>query len=125
MIEQKKAFEPHNIKREQFKAIGAHIIVCDMAFDERITHSGIIIPNDDMKSAGIRPRWAKIYAVGPEQNDPEIQVGRWICISHGRWTRGVDIVDESGEKTIRRVDPNDILLVSDEPVDDMTWGDKG
>jgi len=120
----KLAFEPHKFSKEQFKAIGAHIIVCDMAFDERITHSGIIIPNDDMKSAGIRPRWAKIYAVGPEQKDPEIQVGRWICISHGRWTRGVDIVDEGGEKTIRRVDPNDILLISDEPVDDMTWSDK-
>jgi len=120
----KLAFEPHKFNKEQFKAIGAHIIVCDMAFDERITHSGIIIPNDDMKSAGIRPRWARIYAVGPEQKDPEIQIGRWICISHGRWTRGVDIVDEEGEKTIRRVDPNDILLISDEPVDDLTFSDK-
>lgn len=120
----KLAFEPHKFNKEQFKAIGAHIIVCDMAFDERITHGGIIIPNDDMKSAGIRPRWARIYAVGPEQKDPEIQIGRWICISHGRWTRGVDIVDEEGEKTIRRVDPNDILLISDEPVDDLTFSDK-
>ena len=123
-MEKKLAFEPHKFNRNQFKPIGEHVIVCDMAFDVRITNGGIIIPNDDMKSAGIRPRWAKIYAVGPDQKDPELQVGKWICISHGRWTRGVDIIDEEGDKTIRRVDIKDILLVSDEPVNDMTWSDK-
>lgn len=120
----KKSFEPHRFNKEQFKAIGEHVIVYDMAFDVRITNGGIILPNDDMKSAGIRPRWAKIYAVGPDQTDPELVVGKWICISHGRWTRGVDIEDEEGKKTIRRVDINDILLVSDEPVNDMTMSDK-
>lgn len=120
----KSAFEPHVFNKDQFKPLAAHVIVCDMAFDERISRGGIIIPNDDQTSAGIRPRWAKIYAVGPENTDPELQVGKWICISHGRWTRGVEIVDEEGEKTIRRVDNKDILLISDEPVDDMTWSDK-
>lgn len=125
MIDEKKlAFEPHRFNKDQFKAIGDHVIVCDMKFDERITHGGIVLPNDDMKSAGIRPRWAKIYAVGPDQKDPELQVGKWIMISHGRWTRGVNIEDEEGEKTIRRVDLNDILLASDEPVNDYTMSDK-
>jgi hypothetical protein len=122
--DKKLAFEPHRFNKDQFNAIGTHVIVCDMAFDERITHSGIVLLNDDMKSAGIRPRWAKIYAIGPDQKDPDLQVGKWICISHGRWTRGVDIIDEEGKKTIRRVDLNDILLVSDEPVDDLTFSDK-
>jgi len=45
-------------------------------------------------------------------------------ISHGRWTRGVDIEDEEGPKTIRRVDPADILLISDEQVYDETFSDK-
>ena len=125
MIEDKKlAFEPHRFNKSQFKAIGEHVIVCDMSFDERITHGGIVLPNDDMKSQGIRPRWAKIYAVGPDQTDPELIVDKWIWISHGRWTRGVDIEDETGKKTIRRVDNNDILLVSDEPVHDLTFSDK-
>jgi len=125
VIEEKKlAFEPHRFNKSQFKAIGDHVIVCDMNFEERITHGGIVLPNDDMKSAGIRPRWARIYAVGPNQHDPELQVGKWIWISHGRWTRGVDIEDEEGKKTIRRVDNGDILLASDEPVYDMTWSDK-
>lgn len=120
----KAAFEPHKISKSKFKPLGEHVIVFDMAFDERITRSGIIIPNDDMKSQGIRPRWAQIYAVGPEQKDPELLPGKWICISHGRWTRGVQIEDETGKHTIRRVDVNDILLVSDEPVNDMTFSDK-
>jgi co-chaperonin GroES (HSP10) len=122
--EKKLAFEPHKFNKSQFKAISDHVIVCDMNFEERITHSGIVLPNDDMKSAGIRPRWARIYAVGPDQKDPELVVGKWIWISHGRWTRGVNIEDEEGKKTIRRVDNNDILLASDEPVYDMTWSDK-
>jgi len=120
----KLAFEPHRFNKDQFKALSTHVIVCDMTFDERITHGGIVLPNDDMKTAGIRPRWARVYAVGPENTDPEIQVGKWICISHGRWTRGVNIEDEEGKKTIRRVDNNDILLVSDELVDDLTFSDK-
>lgn len=121
----KLAFEPHKFNKDQFKAIGKHIIVADMEFKERISYGGIYIPNDDMKSEGIRPRWAKVYALGPEFNDDEIKVGKWICISHGRWTRGIDIEDETGKHTLRRVDENDILLISDEPVNDFTLGDKG
>lgn len=121
----KLAFEPHKFNKDQFKAIGEHIIVADMEFKERISYGGIYIPNDDMKSEGIRPRWAKVYALGPDFKDDEIKLGSWICISHGRWTRGVDIEDETGKHTLRRVDPNDILLVSDEPVNDFTLGDKG
>lgn len=98
------------------------VIVSDMSFEERISQAGIVIPNDDMKNSGIRPRWAKIYAIGPEQKD--VQVGQYILISHGRWTRGVKIVDNEGEKTIRKVDNNDILMVSDEPVHDQTLSDK-
>jgi len=123
VIEKKLAFEPHRIKREQFHAIGEHIIVTDMKFEERITRGGIIIPQDDMKSQGIRPRWARVYALGPDYNG-EIKEGNWILVSHGRWTRGIDIEDETGERTIRRVDPNDILLLSEEQMSDETWSDK-
>ena len=44
-----------------------------------------------------------------------VQVGQYVLIDHGRWTRGVKINDGSGEDFfIRRADPKDILLVSDE-----------
>ena len=123
MIELKKAFEPHKFTKSQFKPIGEHIIVTDMKFEERISKGGIIIPNDDMKNSGIRPRWCKIYAIGPEYNG-ELKEGQYILVSHGRWTRGINVEDETGKKALRRVDPNDILLVSDEPMEDETWTDK-
>lgn len=106
----------------KLKALNDTIIVSDMEFSERISAGGIILRNDDTKSAGIRPRWAKVYAVGPEAKG--IKVGQYICISHGRWTRGIKIEDENGEQTIRKVDPKDILLISDEPVNDATLSDK-
>lgn len=109
-------------KVSNLKALGDSVIVSDMEFDQRVSAGGILIPNDDMKSSGIRPRWGKVYAVGPDQND--IRVGQYIMVSHGRWTRGLKIEDDEGERTIRKVDTKDILLISDEPVDDYTMSDK-
>lgn len=123
MTVSKLAFEPHRFEKEQFKPIKDWVVVYEMSFDERITHGGIIIPNDNRKSEGIRPRWGKIYKLGAEYVG-ELKEGQWICVSHGRWTRGINVEDETGEKTLRRVDPNDILLVSDEPVNDFTFSDK-
>jgi co-chaperonin GroES (HSP10) len=113
----KSAFAPHEIKSHQLRPLKDSVIVSDMTFDQRITSSGIILLNDNGKGTGIRPRWGCVYAVGPEQTD--VQVGQWIFVAHGRWTRGIDIEDETGAKTLRRVDPADILMVSDtEPADD-------
>jgi co-chaperonin GroES (HSP10) len=113
------AFEAIEIK--SIRAIGNHIIVCDMNFDQRTTSSGIVLLSGDKKLEGIHPRWARVYAVGPEQQD--IRVGQWVCVKHGRWTRGLNIVDAESEKTIRRVDNDDILLVSDDPMQDESIGD--
>lgn len=108
-------FEPHRIKK--FIALHDWVVVSDMNFDSRVTSSGIILHSDNAKSEGIRPRWAKVYAVGPDQHS--VKPGEWICVSHGRWTRGVTIEDDSGKHTIRRVDIDEILLVSDSlPIDD-------
>ena len=113
MIETKAAFSPHLIRQDQLRALKQDVIVADMAFDVRITQSGLILPNDNGTGMGIRPRWGQVYAVGPEQQD--VKVGQWVCVAHGRWTRGIDI--EDGEldhkRTIRKIDPNDILLISD------------
>ena len=119
-METKPAFAAHKIK--QLFPLKDNIIVSDMEFEERISNGGIVLLNDDMKSSGIRPRWAKVYAIGPDQHD--VKVGQYILIAHGRWTRGIKIEDQDGEKTIRKVDPNDILLISNEPMDDETMSDK-
>jgi co-chaperonin GroES (HSP10) len=115
----KAAFEPHLIKN--FRTLHDWVVVQDMVFDERITSSGIVLLNDNGKGTGIRPRWARVYAVGPEQQ--HVTPGQWICVAHGRWTRGVEVQDEQGETTLRKIDPNDILMVSDEQPDDDTMSD--
>lgn len=107
----KLAFEPHRIKREQLKPLHDHVIVHEMSFDgTRKLNSGIILPNDNGKGYGIRPRWGKVYAKGPDQTS--VDIDQWIMVAHGRWTRGIEIEDENGPSTLRRIDPNDILLVS-------------
>jgi co-chaperonin GroES (HSP10) len=107
----KPAFSPHKLGKKQIKALHDHVIVSEMNFDARITQTGLILLNDNGTTLGIRPRWGRVYAVGPKQQD--IRTGQWVCVAHGRWTRGLDIEDESGKQTIRRVDPADILLISD------------
>ena len=97
----------------KISAIRDHILVEEMNFGERKTKTGIILPGDNGDLSGVRPRWARVYAVGHEQKD--IQPGQYILVSHGRWTRGVDVTYEGKTITVRRVDNNDILLVSDEP----------
>ena len=117
----KAAFEPHKITRDQIQALHKDVLVSDMEFDTRITQSGLILPNDNGTSLGIRPRWGRVYAVGKDQKD--VQVGQWVMVAHGRWTRGIDIDDGEvpHKRTIRKIDPKDILLVSDQedrPQDD-------
>jgi co-chaperonin GroES (HSP10) len=94
-----------------------HVIVEDMYFGDQKTATGLIILSDDGKSSGVKPRWGKVYAVGPEQQD--IKTGEWIFVEHGRWTRGVDLELEDGTiKTLRKVDNAAILMSSDEKPSD-------
>jgi len=109
------------IEVEGIRALKDHVLVSEMNFQERMTSGGLVVVGDDMKPQGVRPRWGQVYAVGPEQQD--VAVGQWVLVAHGRWTRGVKIKTPDGvEKTIRRVDTGDLLLVSDEEVFDDTFG---
>ena len=101
------------IKGKSLRPLKNGVIVSDMNFGERKLASGIILASDDGKSAGVRPRWGKVWAIGPEQED--VTKGEWILMEHGRWGRAFDI-DLEGQDTIRlwRADPEAILAVSDE-----------
>ena len=80
-----------------------------------------VLPSDDGKSEGVRHRWGRVWAIGPAQKD--VEVGEWILLEHGRWTRGVTVVDEKGDEiVIRRADINAILMVTDEDPGDNTFG---
>jgi co-chaperonin GroES (HSP10) len=97
-----------------------NILVTDMNFDEQKTASGIIIRSDDGKAHGVKPRWCKVWAVGPEQHD--VKVGEWVLVEHGRWTRGVTVREDGNEFTIRRVDPECVLISSDDRPNDVYLG---
>ena len=115
----KAAYSAHRISKLQ--ALSDSVLVEDMTFDERISNGGIVLLNDNGKSSGIRPRWGRVYATGPEQTD--VRVGEWILVAHGRWTRGLDIEDGDVKRTVRKIDPKDILLSADERPNDLTFSD--
>ena len=95
-----------------------HVLVSDMGFGEQVTSTGIIIKSDNGKSSGVKPRWGKVWAVGPEQSD--VKVGEWILIEHGRWTRTIELEEEDGSITeLRRVETNAIMMSADERPGDV------
>jgi len=87
------------------------VLVSHMHFGETKSKGGIILMDDDGSAGGIHPRWAKVYAVGNQQED--VKVGQWLMIAHGRWSRAFKVAKEGVELEVRMIDENDILLVSD------------
>jgi hypothetical protein len=72
------------------------VFVTDMERGARkLSASGLIIPDDDMKNNGIRGRWGKVYVCGPKVDD--LVPGNWVYVLHGRWTNGFDYVTPEGD----------------------------
>lgn len=103
------AYDTKNIK---IRAIQDDVIISDMDFGEIKTAAGIVLRSDDGQLHGIKPRWGKVYKVGPYQKD--VREGQWILVEHGRWTRKVKIHDGNRDLEIQKVDIDAILAVSDE-----------
>ena len=100
-------------KIDKLTALKDYVIVRDMNFSGRKLSSGVLLINDDGHTSGIRPRWAQVYAVGQDQTD--VKTGEWVFVEHGRWTRGIEVGVQGEAMTLRRVDPKNIIFVSDEP----------
>lgn len=103
------------------KAIGERVLVTDMYFGEQKTASGLIINNDDGTTRGIYPRWGKVYSKGPANKD-DYEVGDWILIEHGRWTRSVAMETDDGDIEVRMVDSECVLAYNKEKPDDVQIG---
>jgi co-chaperonin GroES (HSP10) len=101
----------------EIKPLRNSVIVTNMDFSGRQLASGIMLLGDDGKTDGIRPRWAKVYAIGPEQQ--HVSVGQWVLVEHGRWSRGLKIFKNDEEIVIRRADPEAIIFVSDSKPNDI------
>lgn len=111
-----------NAIKGKLRAIGNRVLVSDMYFGEQKTASGLIIKDDNGSTRGIYPRWAKVYDKGPDNKDP-YNVGDWILVEHGRWTRSILLDDEQrGEIEVRMVETESILLWSDEKPEGVQMG---
>ena len=112
---QNKGFGSHGGKQytinHDITPLKKRVLVSDMHFGETKTAGGIILVDDDGSESGIHPRWAKVYAIGKEQND--VKVGEWVMVAHGRWSRAFKVAKNGIELEVRMIDENDILLVSD------------
>jgi len=113
---QKKGFGSHGglqhtVSDSDIQPIGKRVLVYKMRFGDIKTKGGLILLDDDGKEKGIHPRWSQVYAVGAKQTD--VQVGQWLLVAHGRWTRGMIVEKDGVKEEVRMVDEKDILLVSD------------
>jgi hypothetical protein len=101
---------------------GKVILAYQMEFGERFTNGGILMPDDNMEIAGIRPRWSRVLAVGPEVTD--IRPGQYILTEHSRWTRGFSL--KMGDENIiaRMIENKSILLVADKPTKEFLQAKK-
>lgn len=110
-FDQKRGYQFGITINGDIKPLRNSIIVTNMSFEGRQLSSGIVLLGDDGKTDGIRPRWARVYAIGPEQQD--VRVGQWVLVEHGRWSRGLKIIKDDEEIVIRRADHEAIIFVSD------------
>ena len=110
-----------SVIKGKLKPIRDNILITDMDFGEQTTKGGLVLLSDDGKSEGVKARWGRVWAVGPEQKD--VKVGEWILLEHGRWTRGATLENEDGTETIiRRADTKAILMVRDEKPNEIIYG---
>ena len=113
---QSKGFGSHGGKQytidHDITPLKKRVLVSHMHFGETKTAGGIILVDDDGSESGIHPRWAKVYAIGKDQDD--VKVGEWVMVAHGRWSRALKIKKDGQELEVRMIDENDILLASDD-----------
>ena len=124
---QAKGFGSHGGKQytvdSDITPLKKRVLVSDMQFGATKSKGGIIILDDDGTEAGIHPRWAKVYAVGDQQED--VKVGQWVLVAHGRWSRGFIVEQDDGtEIEVRKIDIKEILAVSDEKPNDVYIGEE-
>jgi len=113
------------IRKGKLTPVLDRVLVTDMYFGDQKTASGIIIRDDNGTSRGIYPRWAKVHAKG-HKNVDDYQVGDWVLVEHGRWTRGVNVDEGTGEVIdVRMVEAESIIGWQNEKPDNAVMINNG
>lgn len=103
----------NQITAEAFHPLKNNVFVTDLDSGPHETAGGIIIPDDNFSERGVHPRWARVWAIGPDVQD--IEVGEWIYVEHARWTNSIDLALPRGVVRIWRVEwPESVLLAAPE-----------
>ena len=101
------------IKTKQFIPLPDRIFVTDLEHGFQRSVGGIIIPDDNKKDHGIRPRWGKVAYVGSKVD--YVNVNQYVLMLHGRWSHKFTLeFEDNTTLDLWQIDPKDILLVSDE-----------
>ncbi len=95
-------------------AIGTRVLgtMVNKAGGHRELASGLLLPDRDMEVSGIRNRWFKVYAVGPDIDF--IKVDQYVYVEHGRWTNEMKYRDGEELVSVWMLDNEKCLLMSDE-----------
>ena len=94
------------------------VFLSDINFEEETSAGGIVLASDNGKGQGIKPRWGRVWAVGPEQQD--VDIGEWILVEHGRWTRTIEVEQDNGSVLeVRMVDGDAIMMSADDKPEDI------
>ena len=97
------------------------VFVTDIEFGDEVTASGLILQSDNGKGEGIKPRWGRVWAIGPDQQD--VKIGEWILMEHARWTREMEYENEDGTiSKIYMADLKGMMLSADEKPNDVQRG---
>jgi len=105
-------------RAKDIKPLKNDILVTNMEAGIKKTKSGILLPDDStFKEENIKPRWCRIWKVG--KNVDYVKPGQWVLVEHGRWTFRMKLLLSNEKEPIyfQKIDPESILLVSDEKPD--------
>lgn len=81
------------------RVLGNNVLVDLVDRGDNLTPGGIIIPDDDGKESGLRPRWAEVLASGPEARLDGIEPGDRVLIEQLSWSRKLmDATYDDGSK---------------------------
>lgn len=103
----------NHYKFDKLTPLHNNVFITDIEEGNRLTRGGVILLNDNMSHAGIRPRWGRVFAIGPDVID--IAVGEWVLVEHGRWTNRIDVTLDGEDLQLWRIDyPDAVMLATDE-----------
>lgn len=97
----------------ELRVLGDKVVgIMTDGYGEKVTAGGIITKEKDGDAKSIRPRWFEVTHVGADNKD--FNVGDYILVEHGRWTRGFRI-NPTDKKKSHMIDLEKIIAVSSEP----------